>query len=246
MRFCAFASRTGKELLRDPLNLSLSLGFPLFMLVLLSLLGKSIPGEIPMFEITRLAPGIVLFSYGFLTLFMALLLAQDRSGAFLVRLQSSPLRPAGFFLGYSLPALPIALLQAAVCFTAAFCFGLKADLGVLAALLVLLPTAILFLSVGLILGCVLNDKAVGGVGSIFLNVATIAAGVWFPLDAMEGTTFSRICSALPFLHGVQAASSALALDWIGVWQHLSVVLPWTAGTMLLAVFVFSRTMRASR
>ena len=246
MRFRAFASRTGKELLRDPLNLALSLGFPLFMLVLLSLLGRSIPAEVPMFAIRRLAPGIVLFSYGFLTLFMALLLSQDRAGAFLVRLQTSPLRPADFFLGYALPALPIAVLQAVVCFAASFCFGLKADLGILAALVVFLPTGILFLTVGLILGCILSDKAVGGAGSIFLNVATIAAGVWFPLDAMEGTAFYRICSALPFLHGVQAASCALALDWSGVWQHLLVVLPWTAGTALLAVFVFSRTMRAAR
>ena len=246
MRFRAFASRTVKELLRDPLNLALSLGFPLFMLVLLSLLGRSIPSEIPMFSAGRLAPGIVLFSYGFLTLFMALLLSQDRSGAFLVRLQTSPLRPADFFLGYALPALPLAVLQAAVCFSAAFCFGLNANLGVLAALAVLLPTGILFLSVGLILGCVFSDKAVGGIGSIFLNVATIAAGVWFPLDAMEGTAFYRICSALPFLHGVQAASCALALNWSGVWQHLFVVFPWTAGAVLLAVFVFSRTMHAVR
>ena len=246
MRVRAFAARNRKELLRNPLMLGLSLGFPVFMLALLSLLGRSVPADVPMFAPERLSPGIVLFSFGFFSLSVALLLAQDRSGAFLVRLQSSPLRPTDFFLGYALPALPVAMLQAVVCFAAAFCFGLKPGFEVLAALLTFLPTAVLFLSFGFIFGSLLSDRAVGGVASIFLNAATIAGGVWFPLDDMKDTVFYRVCDALPFLHCVKAASCALASDWSGMWENLLYTVPWTVGIAAIAVFLFRRTMRASR
>jgi len=40
-----FASRNSKEILRDPITLIFSLGFPLVLLVLLSAINKSIPTE---------------------------------------------------------------------------------------------------------------------------------------------------------------------------------------------------------
>ncbi len=244
MRVSAFAARNAKELLRDPIGLCLSLGFPLFMLVLLSILGKSIPGG-GMFHPDTLTPGIVLFSFTFTSLFVGLLLAQDRSGSFLVRLSSSPLRATEFYLGYTLPVLPIALGQLLICILAGLCFGLTPSLRLLLLIPAMLPAAVFFIAAGLILGCLFSDKAVGGVGSIFVNLATILAGVWFPLDLMEGGVFYKLSHLLPFVHMVKAGTAAMAGDFAALWPHLL----WSVGygllMALLSILVFSRRMRRS-
>ena len=84
MRMRAFAKRNLKELLRDPLTLFFGLGFPLVLLVLMNVIQRNVPVHI--FELETLAPGIALFGLTFLALFSGLLLARDRTSAFLARL----------------------------------------------------------------------------------------------------------------------------------------------------------------
>ena len=43
MRLTVFASRNGKELLRDPLSYLFCLGLPLMMLILMTIINGSIP-----------------------------------------------------------------------------------------------------------------------------------------------------------------------------------------------------------
>lgn len=59
-RVLAFAGRNLKELLRDPLSYIFCLGFPLVMLVIMSIVNQSIPPEAGMtiFNIENLAGGI--------------------------------------------------------------------------------------------------------------------------------------------------------------------------------------------
>ena len=45
MRIFLFAKRNIKEILRDPVNFFFSLGFPLALLILLSIINNSIPAE---------------------------------------------------------------------------------------------------------------------------------------------------------------------------------------------------------
>jgi ABC-2 type transport system permease protein len=245
MRLRAFASRTGKELLRDPLNLCLSLGLPVFMLILLSILGKNIPGG-GMFRIDILTPGIVLFSFTFTTLFVGFLIAQDRTGSFFIRLSSSPLTAPEFYLGYTLPVLPITVGQTAVCILAGFCFGLEPSARLLLLPLVMLPAAVFFIAAGLIFGCYLPQKAVGGIGSLFVNIATIFAGVWFPLDALEGSVFYKICHLFPFVHIAKAGACAVSGNFSALFPHLLWVCGYAAVFALISVLVFSRRMRIDK
>ena len=89
MRMMTFAKRCGKEILRDPINLSFGLGFPLILLLLLTAMQKNIP--VPLFEVDTLAPGITVFGLSFITLFSATLVAKDRESALLQRLYTTPL-----------------------------------------------------------------------------------------------------------------------------------------------------------
>ena len=126
MRMLTFAGRNTKEILRDPLTLLFGLGFPLILLLLLSAIQANIP--VILFEIQSLAPGITVFGLSFITLFSATVLAKDRGSSLLQRLYTTPLTPADFILGYTLPILPMALAQTALCYAVALLLGLDLTL----------------------------------------------------------------------------------------------------------------------
>ena len=144
MRMMAFAKRNSKELLRDPLTLFFGLGFPLVLLVLMNVIQRNVPVHI--FELETLAPGIALFGLTFLALFSGLLLARDRSTAFLARLAASPMTAADFLLGYLLPMLPMAVGQTVICLGAAVALGLPLSWNLLAVTASLIPSALLFIA----------------------------------------------------------------------------------------------------
>ena len=113
MRLTAFASRNTKEILRDPLTFCFGLGFPVVLLLLLSAINSAIPeqAQMTMFNIDKLTPGITVFGMSFISLFSSMLIAKDRTTSFMMRLFTSPLKAHEFIIGYTLPLLPMAILQ---------------------------------------------------------------------------------------------------------------------------------------
>ena len=181
MRMLTFAGRNAKEILRDPLTLLFGLGFPLILLLLLSAIQANIP--VSLFEIQSLAPGITVFGLSFITLFSATVLAKDRGSSLLQRLYTTPLTPADFILGYTLPILPMALAQTALCYAAALLLGLDLTVNILLAVLLNLPVSLLFISLGLLFGSILNEKQVGGIcGALLTNLTAWLSGIWFDLE----------------------------------------------------------------
>ena len=65
------------------------------------------------FEMKYLAPGIVVFSQSFLTLFVGILLATDRNTSFLTRLYVSKAKSYEFVLAYGLAIVPLVSVQSA-------------------------------------------------------------------------------------------------------------------------------------
>lgn len=236
MRMLAFAKRNTKELLRDPLTLFFGLGFPLVLLVLMNVIQRNVPVEI--FRLETLAPGIALFGLTFLALFSGLLLARDRSTAFLSRLAASPMTAADFLLGYLLPLLPMAVGQSVVCLAAAVALGLPLSWNLPAVVLSLIPSALLFIALGLLCGTLFNDKQVGGMcGALLTNVTAWLAGIWFDLSLLGGG-FRTFAYLLPFAHGADGARAALAGDWAALPGHLLWVSAWAAALMALAATLF--------
>lgn len=238
MRVSAFARRNLKELVRDPLTLFFGLGFPMVLLGLMTLIQRNVPVRI--FELDTLAPGIALFGLTFLALFSGLLVAKDRTSAFLARLTASPMTAADFLLGYLLPMLPMAVGQTAICLGASVALGLPLSWNLLAVVLALIPSALLFIALGLLCGTLFNDRQVGGMcGAILTNVTAWLAGIWFDLSLVGGT-FRKVAYALPFVHGADGAKAALAGDWGALTGHLLWVSAWAAAVMALAVWLFRR------
>jgi ABC-2 type transport system permease protein len=241
MRMMTFAKRCAKEILRDPINLIFGLGFPIALLVLLSAIQANIPVEL--FEINALTPGITVFGLSFMTLFSATLVAKDRESAFLQRLYTTPLTSLDFIIGYTLPLLPISLLQALVCYLVAIPLGLQLSVNILYAVIGIIPMAVFNISLGLLCGSVLGVKQVGGIcGALLTNLSAYLSGVWFDL-ALVGGAFEKIASFLPFLHAVEMERALFSGDISLAVNHLLPIVIYALAATILAILCFLRQMK---
>ncbi|MBQ2854042.1 MAG: ABC transporter permease [Oscillospiraceae bacterium] len=241
MKMLTFARRCAKEILRDPINLSFGLGFPLVLLLLLSALQANIP--VPLFEIDTLTPGITVFGLSFMTLFSATLVSKDRESALLQRLYTTPLTGTDFILGYLLPLLPIALGQTLICYLFAIPLGLTAGAGILYAVLGIIPMAVFNIALGLLCGSLFGVKQVGGVcGALLTNLSAWLSGVWFDL-ALVGGTFKKIAYALPFVHAAELEKALFRGSFADAADHILPVLLYSALVTVAAVLYFLRQMK---
>lgn len=241
MRMLTFANRNTKEILRDPLNLFFGLGFPLVLILLLSAIQANIPVEL--FEIQHLTPGITVFGLAFMTLFSATVIAKDRGSALLQRLYTTPLTASDFILGYTLPILPLAIGQSAVCYLAAVVLGLHVSVNILWAVIFILPVSLLYIGMGLFFGSLFNEKQVGGIcGGLLTNLAAWLSGTWFDLNLVGGA-FKAIAYALPFVHAVDMERAILAGNFAAAWPHLWWVLAYGVAMLALAILMFLRQMK---
>ena len=238
-----FSRRNFTELLRDPLTLFFGALFPLVLLGLMYLIQRNIP--VPLFLIESLAPGVAVFGQSFLTLFSALLISKDRSSALTQRLMASPLTGADFILGYALPLLPLALIQALICLLCAALLGLSlAHLPLMLAVLML--SSLVYIAMGLLFGSILNDKQVGGIcGALLTNLSAWLSGIWFDIKLVGGA-FVKIAEVLPFYHAVEATRAAAIGNAAALPGHLAVIAAYALALFVLAVFAFMRTMRGGK
>ena len=241
MRTLVFAKRNVREVIRDPLNLSFMFGFPLVLLFLLSAIQANIPVEL--FDIKRLAPGVCVFGLSFMTLFSATVISKDRGSALLQRLYTTPLSSLDFILGYTLPILPISVLQSVVCYLAALFLGLTPSVNVLLAVLFIIPVSLLYIALGLLCGSVFNDKQVGGIcGALLTNLSAWLSGVWFDLELVGGL-FKKIADILPFVHAVELERAVLSGNFENILPHLLWVLGYAFTVTIIAVLTFFRQMK---
>ena len=244
MRVFAFTSRNRKEILRDRLNLMFGLGFPLVLLFLLSAIQANIP--VDLFVIHKLIPGIAVFGLSFISLFSGMLIAKDRGTSFLMRLFTTPLTASDYILGYTFPLLPIAIMQSLICFIAAFFLGLEISMNVVLALLVMLPTSVLFIGFGLLAGTLFNDKQVGAVcGALLTNLSAWLSGTWFDLSLVGGW-FKTVAYAMPFAHAVEAGRAALTGNYSEIMPHLWWVIGYAVVIMAVAIIIFKKKMNSDQ
>ena len=241
MRMMTFAKRCAKEILRDPINLGFGLGFPLVLIVLLSVIQANIP--VNLFEINTLTPGITVFGLSFMTLFSATLIAKDRESALLQRLYTTPLTGIDFILGYMFPILPIAIGQTVICYLFAIPLGLEISINIIYAVIGIIPMAIFNIALGLLCGSVLGVKQVGGIcGALLTNLSAWFSGVWFDLNLVGGA-FKKIANALPFVHAAELEKALFNANFEGAASHILPVILYSVVITAVAVFCFLRQMR---
>ena len=118
------ASRNSKELLRDPLTYLLAILVPILLMILFIAINNNAGvNKIPMFQVEILTPGIIVFAFSFIMMFLGMLLTRDRRTSFLNRLFAAPIKAKDFILGYFFPFFILALLQMTAIYIVAFLSG---------------------------------------------------------------------------------------------------------------------------
>lgn len=234
-----FAKRNFKEIVRDLLTLVFMILLPVAIFLIMLFLTEQLNIPNTAFEIQNFTPATIIFSFSFLTFFTALLIAKDRSTAFLTRLLVSPLKASNYIIGYMLPTIALALVQNIILFAIALMFGLNFTWNIFLVILATIPVSIVFSSLGLMLGSVLNDKQASGVSSLLIQVVAFTSGMWFDLN-MIGGAFETISYALPFAHSVDLLKYLLIGDYSRVLVPLIVVLVYMVIFTFLAIVLFKK------
>ena len=241
MKMFVFASRTTKEIIRDPLSLAFGIGFPIVLLLLLSAINRNIP--VDLFNIEMLTPGIAVFGLSFMSLFSAQLISKDRSSSLLSRLFTTPMTAKDYILGYTLPLVPMAFIQGVVCYAVAMFLGLEFSFSIIVSLLMLIPTSLIFIGIGLFCGTIFSEKAATAIcGALLTNLTAWLSGTWFDLNLVGGL-FKTIAYYLPFVHAVDIGKAAAIGQYSDMLPHIWWVLGYGIVIFAIAVVVFKQRMK---
>lgn len=242
-RIFVLSGRNLKEILRDPLSLIFMMAMPLGMEVLFYFIFHNMTDQ---FEMKYLAPGIAVFSQAFLCLFSGLLISLDRASSFLTRLFVSRTKAFEFIFAYALALMPVSLVQSVLFFLVGGIIdpGII-SLSVLKCLGLCLVTSLFFIGMGIFLGSLCNEKAIGGVSSIVIVGQSVLSGMWFPVEGLGGGMMA-LMNALPFRNATLLVQNALN-GWGDLWgdmlRPLIILLAYTVAAFILAVLAFRRNMK---
>lgn len=240
MKFYSLANRNFKEIYRDPVSVLLGLLLPIALLILFSSIQKNI--QLDVFDPQFLTPGIIVFSFAFLLMFSATLLAKDRQSAFLIRLFTTPLKTADYIQSYIYPFIPLAFFQVIICLVAGTILGATFS-NILLSLLLFLLVALFCVSIGVFLGALFSVNQVSGIGSFLITLIALFSGGWMDLR-MIGGAFETIGYALPFAHAVDASKALLSGAHFGeISVSFYVVFIYMLVSFLLAILSFRWAMK---
>lgn len=246
MKTIAFAKRNAKEILRDPLSYIFCVGFPVVMLIMMTIVNRSIPAEANMdiFDLSKLSPAVAVFGFTFIMLFTATLIAKDRNSQFLDRLCGAPMKSVQFLAGYAVPVLLIAILQALLTYIAAYFVSLLwgGELkvaGCFLSIAVFIPAILMFIGIGVIFGCLFSDKAAPGISSVVITAASILGGIWMDVKMVGGAFFS-VAKGLPFYWQVEAGRNAVELNTAGISEQLIIPVIYCVVICIAASFALKK------
>src|SRR5690625_7733277 len=111
-----------------------------------------------------------------------MLFSGDRSSSYLMRLFTSPLSGIDYIIGYSYPLLPMPILQSAICFLTGVILGMPVSVSILFSIVALIRVAVLFMSIGLMMGRVLSPKQMNAAGATLRESVLYRGGVVIPLN----------------------------------------------------------------
>ena len=236
-----FSLRNVKEVFRDLLSWIFAIILPLILLWVFQQF--DIPNE--SYKIENFTPGIIIFGFSFLSMFSALLVSEDRSTSFLIRLGASPMKSHHYILGYYVSLLPLALLQMILFFLLAIPLGLKFSIGVLLCVLVGLLVSTLFIFLGILIGCITTQKSSSGLSSAVVQLVAFTSGMYFSTE-MIGGFFSVLCKILPFKSCLDLLKGVSLLSFTDLLLPILVFTGYTILIVVLAVIVFKNSLYSSK
>ena len=238
MRTLNFAKRNLKELIRDPLGLVFSILLPLFLLFIFQQF--NIPNE--SYKLNYFTPGIIIFSFSFITLFTATLIARDRQSSLLIRLGVSPMKSYEYILGYMISLIPMILIQNVLLFGLALILGLEFSINIILTILASIVVSILFIAIGILFGSLFTEKAASGISSVIVQFVCFTSGMYFSIDIV-GKGFATICHILPFEGSLNILKATLNNDFsIVTIDNIVVFVLYSVIILALSIIIFNKKM----
>ena len=238
MRTLNFAKRNIKELLRDPMGLVFSIILPLFLLFIFQQF--NIPNEA--YKLNYFTPGIIIFSFSFITLFTATLIARDRTSSLLIRLGVSPMKSYEYILGYMLSLIPMILIQNVLLFGLALLLGLNFSINILYTIVASIVVSLLFISIGILFGSLFTEKASSGISSIIVQFVCFTSGMYFSIE-LVGKGFATVCHIIPFEGSLNILKAILNNDFSMVTTtNIVVFVLYTLAILILSIVIFNKKM----
>lgn len=232
----ALTKRNLLEILRDPLAAVFCIAFPVVMLTFMQAIFSGFEFVPENFQIENYSMGICVFGYAFAGMFLAMNVAADKSNSFLKRILISPVKKTVYLLSFLLSGLLVVVCQTLLFFTIALLFKLPFDGRLPLAVLYLLPSALFYLSLGILVGELCkNEKQTGPINSIVVSLTGVLGGTFMPLSVFSGgmKTFVEL---LPFCHSVQIAAELYTVGAGCIIPHIFYLLGYIVviwGAMLL-------------
>ena len=239
MRTLVFAKRNIKEIFRDLISLIFCIGLPLFLLIIFQQF--NIPNDA--YKISNFAPSVVVFSFTFITLFCGTLVSKDRTSSLLSRLFTSPLKPKEFVIGYTISTVPLAILQSILFLVVSLFFGIEFNLNLILTILISIPISILFVGLGILIGCIFSDKQTSGISSVLVQLVTFTSGMWFDINIMNNV-FQIICNVLPFRYAVDLTRNILSGNYSDILIPSLILLGYIIVVYLLTIIVFNKKIQS--
>lgn len=242
-RILILSKRNLKEIIRDPISLIFIIGLPLIMEILFYSIFHNMTSQ---FEMKYLAPGIVVFSQTFLTLFIGQIISVDKNTSFLTRLYVSKAKPCEFIISYVFSLIPLVLIQNLLFFLIGVLFDSSLfKVEIIFCMLLSIITSLFYLFVGVLFGSLFNEKSVNGVSSIIISAHSVLSGMWFPIEGLSGVMV-RIMNFLPFKNTtvlIQNTLNGYNNLYNDLVKPLIIVLIYLVLTFILAIFTFKKQMK---
>ncbi len=107
------------------------------------------------------------------------------------------------FCVFFISSFPIISAQTFLFYVPALIFGFPFDVNFVLIIIYLLPSAVFYVCIGLLIGSLCaSEKMTGPMSSIFISLTGIFGGVFMPIDSFSGA-FANIIELLPFSHSVR-------------------------------------------
>ncbi len=124
------------------------------------------------------------------------------------------------FCVFFISSFPIISAQTFLFYVPALIFGFPFDVNFVLITIYLLPSAVFYVCIGLLIGSLCaSEKMTGPMSSIFISLTGIFGGVFMPIDSFSGA-FANIIELLPFSHSVLIASQLHTVGASCIYPHI--------------------------
>ena len=147
-----------------------------------------------------------------------------------------------YILGYIISLIPIIIIQNILFFLTAIMLGFGFNVNIIYTILVSLIVSIIFISLGILIGSLVSEKATGGIGSIIVQLVCFTSGMYFSKDLI-GNVFAKVCEVLPFESCLNIIKGILNdnLSIIST-RNIIVFSIYTIGILVLSIITFKKKM----